>query len=417
VPSLRRRLLGAPAIALHRLALALVRRLPAPRPRPRAGRPPIRILLANAHAMGGTVRTTLDLAGQLAEQGEVEVIALRRRGRRRPFFSFPAAVAVTTLDDRGGPRGRAERVLAALPSVLVHPEDYGYRAASLWTDLQLLRRLRATGGEVVLATRPAWALLAAAAAPPDAIVVAQEHMNFHAHRPALAADVRRRYRALDALVVLTEADRADYAAIAPHVVRIPNPTPRSPGGRSPLAAPVVAAAGRLTSQKGFDLLITAFAPIARRHPGWTLQIHGGGPERAALQAQIEAEGLTGRILLPGPTRRLGEALARASVFVLSSRFEGFGLVILEAMSHGLPVVSFDCPRGPGEIITGGRDGTLVPPEDVPGLTAALDALIADPARRRAYGAAALDTARAYDREAIGAQWQALLSALEKPDPG
>ena len=407
--SLRRRLLGAPAVALHRLALALVRRLPPPRRRPQAG---IRIVLANAHAMGGTIRATLDLARRLTQQHEVEVIALRRQRSRRPFFPFPPGVTVTVLDDRGSSRGLVQRALGALPSVLVHPEDYGYRAASLWTDVLLLRRLR--GSEVVLATRPAWALLAAAAAP-RAIVIAQEHLNFHAHRPALAADVRRRYRDLDALVVLTEGDRADYEGVARRVVRIPNPTPRSPGGRAALDAPVVVAAGRLTSQKGFDLLIAAFAPLARRHPEWTLRIHGGGPERAALQAQIDAEGVT-NIVLMGPTRQLGEALAEASVFALSSRFEGFGLVILEAMSHGLPVVSFDCPRGPGEIVTDGRDGTLVPPEDVPALTAALEALIVDPARRRAYGAAALETARAYDGDAIAARWEELLLALEQADP-
>ncbi len=101
--SLRRRLLGSPAIALHRLALALVRRLPPPRPR--AGPPAIRIVLANAHAMGGTVRATLDLAEQLARHREVEVIALKRRGPRRPFFAFPDGVTVTTLDDRGRERG------------------------------------------------------------------------------------------------------------------------------------------------------------------------------------------------------------------------------------------------------------------------------------------------------------------------
>jgi hypothetical protein len=87
VPSLRRRLLGSPAIALHRLALELVRRLPPPRPR--AGPPAIRIVVANAHAMGGTVRATLDLAEQLARHRDVEVIALKRRGSRRPFFPFP----------------------------------------------------------------------------------------------------------------------------------------------------------------------------------------------------------------------------------------------------------------------------------------------------------------------------------------
>ena len=408
---MRRRVLGRPAIALHRLALAAVRRLPAPRAPGRPGA--VRIVLGNAYAMGGTIRTTLSLAGHLARTREVEVIALKHGSARPPFFPFPPGVKVTTLDDRGQERrGRVERALTALPSLLTHPEDYAYKNGSLWTDLQLLRRLRATGGEAVIATRPAWALLAAAATPPGAITIAQEHMNLRAHRPALAADMRRRYAGLDALVALTEGDRADYRELdGVRVEWIPNPTPPRDGGVSALDAPVAVAAGRLTSQKGFDLLIAAWAPVARRHPEWTLRIYGGGPERAALEALIAAEGLQGRVELMGPTRELGKALAAASLFVLSSRFEGFGLVILEAMQAGLPVVSFDCPRGPGEIITGGRDGTLVPPEDVPGLTAAMEELVADPARRRAYAAEALTTAAAYQPAEIGARWEALLDDL------
>jgi glycosyltransferase involved in cell wall biosynthesis len=417
---LRRRLFGRPAIALHRAALAAVRRLPPPAPRPTAGAPAIRIILANAYAMGGTVRTTLTLAGRLAEHHEVELISLKRR-RARPFFTPPPGVAVTVLDDRTAERGWVQRVLAALPSLLVHPEDYGYPAASPWTDLRLLGRLRAGGGDVVIATRPAWALLAVAAAPPDAVTIAQEHMNFHAHRPALAADVRRRYGDLDALAVLTESDGEDYGALLDgrptRVVRIPNAVPRPPGAAvAALDAPVVAAAGRLTSQKGFDLLIRAFGPVSRRHPGWRLRIHGSGPERAALERLIGEQGLDGAVELMGPTRRLGAAFAQASVFVLSSRFEGFGMVIVEAMSCGLPVVSFDCPRGPAEIITPGRDGILVPPEDVAGLTGAIEALVADPERRRAYGAAALQASRAYDVREIGARWEALLAELATRRP-
>jgi glycosyltransferase involved in cell wall biosynthesis len=414
----RRQVVAVPAVAVHRMALALVRAGPR---RPRSRRPAVRIVLTNAYAMGGTVRAVLTLAGHLAERHDVEVIAVKRGGRRRPFYPFPPGVTVTTLDDRRRPaRGPLERMLAALPSLLVHPDDDAYASASLWTDLRLLRRLRATSGEIVIATSPAWALLATAAAPPDAILVAQEHLHHRAHRPALARDIRRRYRALAALVVLTEADRADYGAeLGARVVQIPDPVAVPPaGGPSPLDAPVVVAAGRLTRAKGYDMLIRAFAEVAARHPSWTLQIYGSGPEKPALEALIAEHRLQGTVELLGPTRHLEEAFREASVFVLSSRFEGFGMAIVEAMRCGLPVVSFDCPPGPADIITPGREGVLVPAEDVDALAGALGDLLADDARRRAYAAAALRRARDFDVAAIGPRWDALLARLlEQRDPG
>ena len=113
----------------------------------------------------------------------------------------------------------------------------------------------------------------------------------------------------------------------------------------------------------------------------------------------------------GATRDLGEALSQGSLFVLSSRFEGFGIVLVEAMSKGLAVVSFDCPRGPGEIIEDGRDGVLVPAGDVGALSRALLGVVEDEERRRALGAAALESARRYDPGAVGAGWAALVDEL------
>jgi len=407
--SRRRRLLGPAAVALHRAVLGALA-LPAGRRgrgEPQAG--PVRFLLAHAWGFGGTIRTTLTLAGALSATHDVEIVSVLRR-RERPFFGLPDGVPLRALEDRREPT-RLARALGRLPSLLIHPEDYAYPWCSLWTDVRLLRGLRALRGGILVATRPALNLLAARLAHPSVTVIGQEHLNFAAHRPRLAADLRRHYGRLDALTVLSSDDLRDYGALLGERVRqIPNPVTELDDGTSDGSAKVVVAAGRLNTQKGFDLLIEAWRPVAERHPDWTLRIYGSGPERELLERA--AAGLP--VELPGRTDALGAAMAAGSLFALSSRWEGFGLVLVEAMGKGLPVVSFDCPRGPSDIVSPGEDGLLVGPEDVHGLTAALLELIEDPPRRARMAAAARATARRYEPTAVVPHWDALFKDLRLP---
>ena len=190
---------------------------------------------------------------------------------------------------------------------------------------------------------------------------------------------------------------------------IPNPVDLARPARAQRGSGRLVAVGRLVHQKGFDLLLQAFARIAPEHPDWTLTIWGEGEERATLEALRTELGLARRVRLPGVTERPGQWVGAADVFVLSSRYESFGNVITEAMAAGLPVVAFDCPWGPGDILRDGEDGLLVPPEDVDALAAAVRRLILDADLRARLGAAAALNVRRFAREAILAQWDALVA--------
>lgn len=159
------------------------------------------------------------------------------------------------------------------------------------------------------------------------------------------------FRFADAFVVLTKADQRFYRKAFCRSLVIPNAILSPISGRSDLKEPMLVAAGRLTEIKGFDSLIDAFAMVASDHPEWKICICGDGELMEPLKQQAAAHGLSDRILLPGFVR-ITDYMRRASGFVLSSRSEGFSLVLVEAMAHGLPVVAYDLPAV--KEICGGR---------------------------------------------------------------
>jgi glycosyltransferase involved in cell wall biosynthesis len=372
------------------------------------------ILLTTAWGMGGTIRTVLNLAGHLSAEHEVTIISVGRT-RERPFFPFPPGVEVVSLEDRRreAKRRPLQRLLRTRSSVLMHPGDKTAEGFSLWIDLMLARRLRRRCG-FLITTRPGLNVAAATLAPPGLVLIGQEHMHLDLHPPALRRAMPQMYPRLDALVVLTERDGESYARHlngAVRTERIPN-TVRDMGERcADLEARTAIAAGRFTRQKGYDLLIPAWAQVAAKHPGWRLRICGSGPERAALEQLIAGAGLGGVVSLEAPAKDLGAEMETASMFVLSSRNEGLPLVLLEAMRKGMAVVGYDCPTGPADVIDDRRNGLLVPPLDVDALAAGIIELIEDEELRRRCAAGALATAQDYRMDVVGPRWDALMREL------
>lgn len=244
-------------------------------------------------------------------------------------------------------------------------------------------------------------------------VVISERIDPRVHRDPLPWRVLRWcfYRRAACLVVQTNALRAWGGQLVGEgrVATVPNPVAAAgdASGTPPTQLSIVAM-GRLVPQKGFDLLLEAFAMVAQQLPGASLIIYGEGPERAALQAQAGRLGLAERIALPGQVQNSADALASASLFVLSSRYEGFPNVLVEAMSLARAVVAFDCPSGPAEIIRQEIDGLLVPAGDVRALAAAMTRVLSDDDLRRRMAARAAEVSERFSQQRVVAQWLRVL---------
>ncbi|HET7352189.1 MAG TPA: glycosyltransferase family 4 protein [Marmoricola sp.] len=386
----------------------------------------IRFILFNAYLGGGTVRTVFNTAGLLAARGhEIEVVSVYRH-REKTRFPVPPGVVLRVLTGqafdtgwRGGPAAVARRVgqgaLRRLPSVVTPREESRSRQYNAAGDLALRRYLRSVHDGVVVTTRSGLNLALARWARPGVITVAQEHLHLRAHSEGLQRRFRDSYGRLDALVTLTERDRDQYRELLgpdARIVAVPNAVAVEHDGPALSRHDNVAvAAGRLSRQKGFDLLIRAWRRVGEQHPDWKLHIFGSGPRHDRLQARIDKLGLGDRVQLMGFTEELEEELSRAALFILSSRFEGLPMVLIEAMNLGTPVVAFDCPTGPAELVEDGVTGLLVEPLKVKALAGAINRAIEDPELRAAMGKAGQQRVRELNPGAVADHWERLLEEL------
>lgn len=211
---------------------------------------------------------------------------------------------------------------------------------------------------------------------------------------------------LDRFVVLTDKDRESWIELD-NVVTIPNPSPFTPSTISTLTEKRVIAVARYSHEKGIDLLLQAWALVEKKTEKWRLEVFGDG-DTTAFNAIIDKLGINrSRCILNGRTSDIEQEYLKSTIAVCSSRFEGFGMIIIEAMACGLAVVSFDCPWGPQSIINDGQDGVLVENGNIEKLADALVSLIQDEKKRNNIAINAVQSVKRFQMDRIANQWKQL----------
>jgi glycosyltransferase involved in cell wall biosynthesis len=361
--------------------------------------------------LGGVGRWQTRMARLFAERGHrVTVIGIAPAevpmdlGADPPFRTL-------TLYRRRPPNRRRPRLPAGLDPAVRRQEAHVRAAAE-----QMSRLFRtARPGAVIIVTQVwamEWVALADTAGHP---VIGMSHESFEAcRRSSRFARVLKYYKDVDRMLALTQEDADLWVDEGLNNVGfMPNPLPVTPGAPSPRTDKAVTGIGRLSHDKGVDLLLDVWAEAAPRQPGWILRVYGAGDQEAALRQRCTELGLDDSVEWAGRTDDVTGALRRSSVFVLSSRAEGFPLVLLEAMACGVPCAAFDCSPGVREIVTDGQDGLLARHGNTSELARHLLRLMADENLRDTMGERARQNVRRFAPDVITRRWEELFDFLER----
>lgn len=343
---------------------------------------------------GGAERVLAALTGQWADRGRaITVITLS--DRHSDFFALADGVERVALDLQRPSRSvpdalrQVARRVSALRRTVRHSRPDVVLAFGDQTNVLTLLALSGTRTRVVVAERSA---------------PGHQRLGWpwEPLRPLL-------YRRARGVVTQTEGAADHFRRLGLTPVVIPNPVSRPGTLAVSDRRPVVLAVGRMTREKGFDVLLRAFAGVAEDQPTWSLRLVGDGPLRAELEALRMDLGLSpARVVFAGRLENVEREYRRAAVFALASRYEGFPNALCEAMAHGCAVVATRSPHGAEDIVRQDENGLLVPPDDVGALSAALRRLMVSPPLRSALGAAAAELPDRLELPRIAERWLQLL---------
>lgn len=365
--------------------------------------------------LGGVTSWSHQMARLFTERGHrVHVIGITEPAVPQELGDLP--YPTTTLYDAHPPRVGPARGLRGRLDV-TERRLRAERAAGMREQAAELTALfrAARPGAVVIVTQ-VWAMEWVELADTNGLtVIGMSHESCaYSRTTSRFRRVLKHYKDVDRMLALTREDADLWIRQGMNNASfMPNPLPFMPEVPSPRTGNVVVSIGRLHDQKGIDMLLDAWAETAPSHPDWRLRIYGSGEDEEILKKQCTALGLDGSVDWMGRTGDVPGALRGGSVFVLSSRGEGFPLALMEAMAAGLPCAAFDCAPGVHEIVRDGEDGLLATLGNTGELARRLDTLMSDKVLRDSMGDAARVNVQRFATEEIVRKWEELFAFLER----
>lgn len=352
---------------------------------------------------GGAERMLTELAAHFAQRGHEVVVATFCTPDAVDFYTLPSAVRRVHMGNPAPSRSALGKLAANLERIRC-----------------LRRLLKAECPDSVLSfmdTMNVTTILAAAGLRMRVVVAERSDPASNMMVPKMWRIGRRlTYRFADLVTAQTKG-AADWlrAHCGGNVCVIPNALRELPPPTVPRET-LVLSVGRLDANKGFDVVVDAFARVHQRFPAWRLAIVGDGPLRDTLAAQARLSGIESKVQWVGTTRQIEGWYARAGMLVQGSRLEGFPNVLLEGMGMGLAVVSTDCRSGPADLVQSGANGVLVPVDDASAMAEAMARLMGNESECQRLGGMALEVRHRYAPQVVLPLWEKALATSNAPKP-
>lgn len=342
----------------------------------------ILFLISSLEDFGGTERVVVNLANDLSNKNDVTIV---NRNTEKVNSAYH-------IDDK--------------------VEVYALTGSLLVFRRKLKRFILENGYKfVVIHNMGKLSLLVASLNLPNSIILwSYEHVARDSRPKWVNFLAKRLYKKISKIITISANDAKSYLKIGYKTTVMYNPSSFDISREYSVHSKKIISIGRFTHQKGFDSLLMAWSLLADLYPEWQLEIYGHGEDKEKLSLMIKKNKLKNVSLLP-PISNINSVYQTAAFYVMSSRYEGLPMVLIEAQTFSLPIISFDCPHGPSEILTNNFDGMLVEDQNIQKLAEAIEFLILNPEKRKQFSHNAIIAADRFSREKIIKQWMDLLGDI------